>query len=219
VRDDPTVIALVERAASGDPAAWDELVTRYAPLVWAICRRYRLDRPDADDAAQGVWLRLVEQLPRLRDPAALPGWLSTTTARECLRVVRGAQRRQANEVVLPPDVVPDGVAPPPDAGLLAAERQALLREAYAQLPQRCRDLLGLLLAQPPLPYAQISAELAIPVGSIGPNRARCLETLRRHPALAALGNGEAGGGEAGGGEAGGGEAGSGGKAEREGAVR
>ncbi|HEY7147443.1 MAG TPA: sigma-70 family RNA polymerase sigma factor, partial [Streptosporangiaceae bacterium] len=132
MRDDPTVIDLVSRASSGDQAAWDQLVERYAPLVWSICRRHQLDRADADDVGQGVWLRLVEHLPAIREPAALPGWLATTTRRECLRVLRAGQRRDQHESPLPPDAAglrASGGSPapggsPPEAGLQEAERMA-----------------------------------------------------------------------------------------------
>src|SRR5450432_3784093 len=97
MHDDPSVIDLVTRANHGDKTAWDQLVERYAPLVWSIGRRYRLSRQDAEDVGQGVWLRLVEYLPTLREPAALPGWLATTTHRECLRVLRIGQRREEHE--------------------------------------------------------------------------------------------------------------------------
>src|ERR1700744_4225321 len=88
MRDDPAVIALVTQARDGDQRAWNEIVDRYAPLVWAICRRYQLSRTDTDDVAQTVWLLLVEQLGRLRQPAALPGWVAPPTPREGLRVLR-----------------------------------------------------------------------------------------------------------------------------------
>jgi RNA polymerase sigma factor (sigma-70 family) len=185
VRDDPSVVALVTRANAGDQSAWDELVERYAPLVWSICRRYRLRGPEADDVGQSVWLRLVEQLGALREPAALPGWLATTTQRECLRVTRVAGRRETVERPL-------DVEPPSDGDvmieqeLIKAERRAALRAALAQLPLACRRLLSLLMQEPPLPYAEISTRLGTPVGSIGPNRARCLARLRRSPALAIL---------------------------------
>ncbi len=81
-RDDPVVTGLVTRARNGERQAWDALVERYAPLIWSICRRHRLDAADAQDAAQNVWLKLVDQLDKIRDPAALPGWLATTR-REC----------------------------------------------------------------------------------------------------------------------------------------
>ena len=90
VRDGVVVTDLVTRARTGDKQAWDTLVERYAPLIWSICCRHRLGA-DAEDISQSVWLRLVGELDKIRDPAALPGWLATTTRRECLRL-RGASR-------------------------------------------------------------------------------------------------------------------------------
>ena len=91
MRDDPVVTDLVTRARHGDQHAWDTLVERYAPLVWSICRRYRLSRADTDDVGQTVWLLLVTHLDQLRDPAALPGWIATTTGRECAKARRATQ--------------------------------------------------------------------------------------------------------------------------------
>jgi RNA polymerase sigma factor (sigma-70 family) len=186
VRDDPTVIALVRRAADGDSAAWDELVERYAPLVWSVCRRHRLSDADTDDVGATVWLRLVERLDSIREPAALPGWLATTTQRECLRVLRIGQRREAHESPLPVEIVQRGQSAVVEEELLAAERNAALLAALDGLPERCRALLSMLIADPPVAYAEISARLGVPVGSIGPTRARCLDALRRAPAVAAL---------------------------------
>jgi RNA polymerase sigma factor (sigma-70 family) len=186
VRDDSPVAALVARARDGDKDAWDAIVDRYAPLIWSICRRYRLDRADADDVGQSVWLRLVDQLGRLREPEALPGWLATTTRRECGRLLTGSRRREALGSALDPADIPDLGPSAAEEEVLAAERHAALREAFAGLPPHCQELIGLLITDPPVPYAEISAKLGIPVGSIGPNRARCLGRLRRHPAVAAL---------------------------------
>src|ERR1700678_1664045 len=94
MRDDPSVVALVTRAAGDDHEAWNEIVERYVPLVWDICTRYQLSRDDIEDGGQNLWLLLVEQLGKLREPAALPGWLATTTRRECLRVVTAAGKSQ-----------------------------------------------------------------------------------------------------------------------------
>ena len=97
-RDDAVVTGLVTRARNGERQAWDALVERYAPLIWSICRRGRLEAADAEDVAQNVWLKLVGQLDNIRDPAALPGWLAATTRRECGRISRdgpGTLRRQA----------------------------------------------------------------------------------------------------------------------------
>jgi RNA polymerase sigma factor (sigma-70 family) len=186
MRDDPPVARLVTRARDGDKAAWDAIVDRYAPLIWSICRRYQLDRPDADDVGQSVWLRLVDQLAFIREPAALPGWIATTTRRECGRVVTAARRREALGSGLDAEDIPDGHLGEAEAEVLAAERNAALREAFDSLPPRCQRLLTLLSTDPPVPYAEISDTLGIPVGSIGPNRARCLDRVRRHPAIAAL---------------------------------
>ena len=87
VRDDLEVPSLLARTRNGEEQAWDALVDRYAPLIWSICRRYRLADADAKDVSQSVWLHLVDHLGRIRDPAALPGWLATTTRRECGRVL------------------------------------------------------------------------------------------------------------------------------------
>ena len=185
---EPAVSDLVARARSGDKQAWDALVERYAPLIWSICRKHRLGRADADDVGQSVWLRLVDQMDRVRDPAALPGWLATTTRRECLRVLRATQGPYATMYPLDFESMPDRQTQLADQDLLAAERQAALREAFTQLPADGQQLIAMLIADPPVPYAEISAQLGIPIGSIGPNRSRYLDKMRRHPAIAALMN-------------------------------
>jgi RNA polymerase sigma factor (sigma-70 family) len=184
VRDDPTVVALVNRAAGSDPAAWNEIVERYAPLVWSICTRFQLSNHDREDVGQNVWLLLVEQLGKLREPAALPGWLATTTHRECLRIVTAARRSERLG-----DALPFADNTMIDEEILMAERNAALRAALAELPPRCQRLITMLTSDPPSSYAQISATLDIPVGSIGPQRARCLDRLRKSSVLAALDEG------------------------------
>ena len=188
MHDDLT--ALVTRARNGDKQAWDELVERYSPLIWSICRRYQLGRADAEDAGQSVWLQLVDQLAALRDPAALPGWLATTTQRECGRIVRAARKHKPPGHPLDAADIPDQVTEAAEHELLRAERHAALREAFMHLPPSSRKLISLLIQDPPMPYADISAMLGIPVGSIGPTRGRCLDKLRRDPAIAALINAE-----------------------------
>ena len=184
--DDSVVIDLVASARDGDVRAWDALVERYTPLIWSICRKYRLDRADADDVGQSVWLHLVDQLGKIREPAALAGWLATTTRRECGRLVRAAHGPRAARYLLDAETTADGQAGTAEQEVLAAERHAALREAFADLPPEGQQLIALLTADPPVPYAEISARLGIPVGSIGPTRRRCLDRMRRHPALAAL---------------------------------
>jgi RNA polymerase sigma factor (sigma-70 family) len=189
VRDDPSVVALVARAAEGDLSAWNELIERYAPLVWAICARYRLSSQDTEDVGQNVWLRLVEQLEFLREPAALPGWLATTTQRECLRLLRVARRYERFGSV-PEELTRRTDDTVIDEEIIAAERNAALRAAFAELPAQCQELLALFLSDPPRSYAEISAMLQMPIGSIGPQRARCLERLRRTSSLTAFIDGE-----------------------------
>jgi RNA polymerase sigma factor (sigma-70 family) len=186
MRDDPTVVALVVRASGSDQSAWDEIVERYSPLVWSICARFRLSKHDTEDVGQNVWLLLVEQLGKLREPAALAGWLATTTRRECLRVAMAARRSEQQGTRLD-DALQFVDATVIDEEILAAERNAALRAALAELPPRCRQLLGMLVSDPPHSYAEISASLGIPVGSIGPKRARCLGRMRKSSALMALG--------------------------------
>lgn len=181
MRDDPSVASLVTRAAGEDPEAWNELIERYAPLVWAICARYRLSSHDTEDVSQSVWLLLAGHLGKLREQAALPGWLATTTRHECLRVLRAAGRYAL------PGQLPDDAG---DAGIeeevMIAERNAALRAAFAELPAPCRRLLSLLATDPPLSYEEISTILVVSKGSIGPQRARCLNRMRRSRHLAAF---------------------------------
>ncbi|MGW3960942.1 RNA polymerase sigma factor [Amycolatopsis sp. NPDC005003] len=180
MRDDPVVVALVQRARDGDQAAWTALVQRYAPLVWSICAQHRLRRADAEDVGSNVWLRLVEALERLRDPAALPGWLATVTRRECLRVVR----ERGTQIPVDHDGFPDETSPEADAELLKQERHIALRQAFAGLPEHCRRLLTLLFGDPPVPYTEVAERLGMRVGGIGPTRGRCLAALRSSASLA-----------------------------------
>jgi RNA polymerase sigma factor (sigma-70 family) len=184
--DDPTVVALVLAARGGDRTAWDQIVERYAPLVWGICRRHRLSLSDTDDVGQNVWLRLFESLGALREPAALPGWLARTTRNECLRVLRSAGQRERAEHVVDPETGLDGGYDVVEDELERAQRQVALRESFGQLRPQCQELLSLLFREARPPYLQIGGQLGMKVGSIGPTRERCLAELRRCPALAAL---------------------------------
>ena len=187
MRDDPSVIDLVTRASTGDEGAWNEIVERYIPLVWKICLRYHLSAADIEDVGGTVWLGLFEQLGKLREPAALPGWLATTTQRECLRVLKQSRRYELfggdpGDGVLAAEAGKAMI----EEEILLAERNAKLRAALAELAEDDRRLLTLLLSDPPLPYARISEILGMPQGSIGPTRARCLARLRRSPYLRGL---------------------------------
>lgn len=180
-----SVESLVADALTGDEQAWRTIVDRYAGLIWAVCRSHRLADADAADVAQTVYLRLVEHLPAIRTSAALPGWIGTTTRRECLRCLRESAGRGvpgAEELL---ERTCDPAAPDVADGLLAAECRAALREAFDELSQRCRELLALVLAEDPPSYAQVSELTGRPVGAIGPTRSRCLDQLRKSAPLQA----------------------------------
>jgi RNA polymerase sigma factor (sigma-70 family) len=173
---------LLESAASGQESAWREIVRRYYPLFVTVCRAYGLGAVDMEDVTGSVWLRLVANIARIREPAALPGWLQTTVRHECLALLRHKSRHIPTDRTLVADVD----EPDLGASLLDAERRAAAREAIEQLSDRDRTLLSMLFSDPPTPYQEISSTLGIPVGSIGPTRARCLDRARRVPAVAAL---------------------------------
>jgi RNA polymerase sigma factor (sigma-70 family) len=167
---------LVRLAASNDRAAWESLVTRYESLVWGVARSHRLSETDAADVFQTTWLRLVEHVDDLRNPDALSGWLATTARNECLRVLR----HQSRQIPTEDDRIPEPVNhSQPDEALLAAERDKALWQAFAKLPARCQALLRLLATDPAPSYDEIGAALGLAVGSIGPTRGRCLDSLRR----------------------------------------
>ncbi len=167
---------LLRDAADGDRRAWNELVDRYSRLVWSVARSFGLDDATAADVSQTVWLRLVEHCDQIRNPDRLAAWLATTTRREALRVLHAQRRQQPSEMVAD---VADRVTPQPDELLIDDDTQRTVFAAFAELSERCRQLLRLLCAEPRLDYATISAVTGRPVGSIGPTRARCLEQLRR----------------------------------------
>jgi RNA polymerase sigma factor (sigma-70 family) len=171
----PEVAALVRRAAGGDQPAWDGLVDEFGGLVWAVARAHRLADADAADVAQVTWMRLLENVARLNDPEHVGAWLATTARRECLRVLRAGRR----DLPIGDDApeVASGEPAPADE-LLATERDRMLRRALARLRDSDRTLLRMLMADPAPAYEEISAALRIPIGSIGPTRARALGRLR-----------------------------------------
>jgi RNA polymerase sigma factor (sigma-70 family) len=175
--DTADVARLVRRAAEGDRTAWERLVDQYARLIWSITRDFRLVESDAADVAQTTWLRLLEHIDRIEYPDRVGSWLAATARNECLRSLAAHKR-----VVLGHDnaEVDDTIAHEPeiDARLLADERAETVRDALSRLPRRWQRLLELLMADPPASYAEISDQLDLPIGSIGPTRGRCLARLR-----------------------------------------
>jgi RNA polymerase sigma factor (sigma-70 family) len=171
------VARLVRQAASGDKQAWERLVDQYGRLLWSITREFRLVESDAADVVQTTWMRLIEHIDRLQHPERVGSWLAVTARNECLRNL--AARRRF--VLAHDDDTFDGPAdhePEVDEALLAEESAEVVREAMTHLPWRWRRLMELLMADPPISYAEISDELGLPIGSIGPTRGRCLARLR-----------------------------------------
>ena len=174
----PTEVArLVGRAAEGDLQAWERLVDQYARLIWSITAEFKLVESDAADVFQTTWLRLLEHIDRLDYPDRVSSWLAVTARHECLRSLATHKRVMLGHEHDELDVaVPH--APEVDERLLARERDQVVRDAMSHLPNRWQRLLEMLMADPPVPYAEISDELGLPVGSIGPTRGRCLARLR-----------------------------------------
>jgi RNA polymerase sigma factor (sigma-70 family) len=177
--------ALVSAARDGDPSAWRALVDRHDRLILAVCRAHRLSRHDAEDVRQTTWLRAVEHLVHVQDPERVGAWLATVARRECLRVLNQAARaRPCGDDELLQRQPAD--SPSPDEHALASERRAAVRASVTCLADRDRSLLAQLYAVAEPSYAEIGRRLEMPVGSIGPTRARVLERLRRHEPLATL---------------------------------
>jgi RNA polymerase sigma factor (sigma-70 family) len=175
--------AVITAAAAGDERAWQLLVGRYGATIAAVTRRHRLGAADRDEVAQRTWLRLVEHIWTIREPAALGGWLQTTARNECLRVLASSRRETP--------VDDEFLAEQPDDanledGLAERERKAALRGALERLTPRQQRIVRLLLMEPALSYAELSERLGVPQGSLGPTRQRCLARLRRDPHLAAV---------------------------------
>ncbi|MCO5970738.1 MULTISPECIES: RNA polymerase sigma factor [Actinoallomurus] len=168
---------LVRRARAGDPAAWRALVDRYSRLLYAIARSYGLSGADIDDVVQTTWLRLVERLPRLRDPARAGAWLAVTARRESQAVLRRRGRERPLTGHTP-------TVTGPHHAVFGRELAGSVAAALDTVPPRCRALLELSIASPRLSYAEISTALGVPLGSVGPTRTRCLLHLRRRLGVA-----------------------------------
>lgn len=181
-----SVAELVEAAVGGDQQAWNRIVERYLPLVSSVVSKYRLSDDDTQDVSQTLWLRLVEHLGDIREPRALPAWIVTTTRNEALRLLATRKRTLCVDPQVGSELEGEPDRSELDDHLLREERNQALREGMAELRPQHRELLVLLMTDPPMPYEQISRKLGIPIGSIGPTRARSLEQLRRTTAMRTL---------------------------------
>ena len=159
------------------------VVARHDRRLRRVARGYGLSAWDVDDVLQSTWLQYLEHGHALREPSALGAWLETTARRLSLRLLQRHVREQLTESG---DAAAADGAAEPEPALLATERRALLLRALAALPERRRRLMHVLVLRPELSYEEVGRRLAMPVGSIGPTRARCLEQLRHDRRLRAL---------------------------------
>jgi RNA polymerase sigma factor (sigma-70 family) len=165
-------------AATGDQKAWDALVARFSSLVWAVARSHRLSSADAADVYQATWLRLVEHVGDIRDGTRVGAWLATTARHEALALMRRSRRDVPTSYVAVLECVAGDAPAALDERLLRIEEHTALWRAFAGLSAKCQRLLRVIFADPPPSYAEMSAALDIPIGSIGPSRARCLANLQ-----------------------------------------
>ena len=162
--------------SDGDPAAWDEIIRRYGTLVATTVRSFRLQEADALDAMQMTWLRLTENTHRVQFPERLGGWLATTARRECLHILRQGKRGPHLT-----DGTLETVSEPsagPEQRVIDAHTTRKLRQLIDELPPRQRTLIQMLFTDEPCSYATITRITEIPLGGIGPTRARALRQLR-----------------------------------------
>lgn len=177
---------LISACLKGNASAWDALIGRYAALIYSLSLRMGLSQSDAEDIFQDICVTLLNHLGDLRNTERLSSWLISTTKREIWRMQRRRGAKLTSELKEgewemenAPSVHAQEAASP-EADVVALEEQQLVREGLAQLAERCRRLLTLLYVDdPPASYTEVSEVLGLPVGSIGPTRARCLQNLRK----------------------------------------
>ena len=179
----PTSSALYDAATDAfrrwrddDPAALDELVAMMSPVLWHVVRATGLDREATEDVVQNTWLTLVRSAESVRDPQAITRWLCTSARREAWRVRKSAARTRPVE-----DEVIDARMPvqsSPESAVVAGDESVRLWQALSKLPERCQKLLRIVAWEPRPDYSSVAESLAMPIGSIGPTRRRCLDKLR-----------------------------------------
>ncbi len=177
-RTAPDAGALLCAAGKGDQSAWEQIVHRYGKLVSATVGSFRLQDADALDAEQMTWLRLMTSWHRVQAPESLGAWLVTTARRECLSILRQAAMCSAYRAEAMIDTIPDHSVGP-EQRVLTEETGLVLRILVAELPVRGQILVQALFEDSPRPYAEIARITGIPLGSLGPTRARALRKLRR----------------------------------------
>jgi RNA polymerase sigma factor (sigma-70 family) len=171
---DPELISL---CLDGDGAAWETLIQKYRRLIHSIPVQFGFSSADVADVFQTVCVKLLEHLHEIKADKKIAGWLITTTTRHCLRI-KVLRTREALSETGDFEESPEDVANIEELRLQVEQQQAI-RDALAELTGRCSDLINLLyLEVEPPSYQEIGQRLNMPVASIGPTRARCLEKLK-----------------------------------------
>lgn len=174
------VCELVDACRDGDQSAWSRLITEFSPLVYSIPKRSGFSQDESEDIVQTVFALLVRKLDSIEDPQALPKWLSVTTQRACWREIRSGRARRARET----QASVSGTDPYTEIETVseAEYRSEAIRQAFRSIGARCERLLRALFearsGRKPA-YEEVAEATGMPVGSIGPTRARCLRRLSR----------------------------------------
>jgi RNA polymerase sigma factor (sigma-70 family) len=172
---DDELVGMIRAGGATREAAWSDMLRRHTPKMYGVARSFDIDQATAEDLVQTAWLRFLERTDQLRDASSVGPWLCMIVRNEARRLVT---RRRTIPVADGWETRPADTAPPA-ARMIATEQAVALRSAFARLGDDCRQLLSLMLADPPLSYDEIAAALDRPRGSLGPSRQRCLEHLRR----------------------------------------
>lgn len=168
---------LVEQCKRGNESAWSDLIDKYKNLIYSVPIRYGFSEEDSADFFQAVCMDLLAELPRLREPEALPAWLINVTRNKCFHRKQALHRHGVQRI--------DELDPPaasiaePENLVAQIQQEQLLREAMVQLSPQCRRLVQMLFFEtPPHPYEEVARELKLSQGSIGFTRRNCLEKLK-----------------------------------------
>jgi RNA polymerase sigma factor (sigma-70 family) len=166
---------IVDRAAAGDQQAWNRLVDQHGGMLRAIAAGFRLSRADAEDAMQTTWLSLIQHIGRLRSPDRVNGWLATTMRRNCMRLMQRQRWEVLGDVS---EVAAIDQTSDVEGMMVRNEADTLLWRLVGRLPPRQARLVRALFADD-ASYRDITKALAMPMGAIGPSRARALRRLEQ----------------------------------------
>ena len=169
---------LVKECLAGNEEAWSLLIEKYKALVFSVPVKYGLPQHEAAEVFQATCVELLQRLPELRKPRALPKWLALVAHHQCFRWKRQQQRLVSRDAE--PDLPVPGTPAVAESLLQQTQEEQLIREALAALSPQCRRLMEMLFFEhPPRSYSEAAVALGLELGSIGFTRQKCLQRLRR----------------------------------------